>query len=105
VLYSIKKDDSPSGWQLRKRQFVFFYNSKTHGGPAMKTCSLNEFMQELKPWLDKDHIRKALLDEQGHFVVHFVDGMKNVYHIDDCNEAQIKDVIVKLKGMGIKVEE
>ncbi|MBU0910531.1 MAG: hypothetical protein KKA54_17920 [Proteobacteria bacterium] len=71
----------------------------------MKTCSLNDFMQELKPWLDKDHIRKALLDEQGHFVVHFVDGMKNVYHIDDCNEAQVKDVIVKLKGMGIKVVE
>jgi len=71
----------------------------------MKTCSLNDFMQELKPWLDKDHIRKALLDEQGHFVVHFVDGMKNVYHINDCNKEQISGVIAKLKDMGITVEE
>jgi hypothetical protein len=62
-------------------------------------------MQELKPWLDKNHIRKALLDEKGHFVVHFVDGMKNVYHVDDCNEAQIKDVLKNLKAKGIVVEE
>ena len=40
----------------------------------MKTCSLNDFMQELKPWLDKDHIRKAEMDEKGHLVVHFLDG-------------------------------
>lgn len=71
----------------------------------MKTCSLNDFMQELKPWLDKNHIRKALLDENGHFVVHFVDGMKNVYHVDDCNETQIKGVLKNLKAKGIAVEE
>ncbi|MBI5558150.1 MAG: hypothetical protein HY885_10975 [Deltaproteobacteria bacterium] len=71
----------------------------------MKTCSLNDFMQELKPWLDKNHIRKALLDENGHFVVHFVDGMKNVYHVDDCNETKIKGVLKNLKAKGIAVEE
>jgi hypothetical protein len=62
-------------------------------------------MQELTPWLDKNHIRKATRDEKGHFIVHFVDGMKNVYQVDDCNEAQIKDVLKKLKGKGITVEE
>ncbi len=71
----------------------------------MKTCTLNDFMQELKPWLDKDHIRKAELDAEGHFVVHFLDGMKNVYHIDDCNEQQIKDTIAQLKKLGISVDE
>ncbi|MBI4792517.1 MAG: hypothetical protein HY789_07315 [Deltaproteobacteria bacterium] len=71
----------------------------------MKTCSLNDFMEELKPWLDKNHIRKAARDENGHFIVHFVDGMKNVYHIDDCNDAQIKDMMKKLKSRGITVEE
>ena len=71
----------------------------------MKTCSLNDFMQELKPWLDKDHIRKAELDEKGHLVVHFLDGMKNVYLIDDCNASQIQGVLKELKSKGIEVQE
>ena len=70
----------------------------------MKTCSLNDFMAELKPWLDKDHIRKAEMDDKGHFVVHFVDGMKNVYHIDDCNEAQVRAVLLDMKAQGIAVD-
>ena len=71
----------------------------------MKTCSLNDFMEEIKPWLDTDHIREAHLDDKGHFVLQFLDGMKNVYHVDDCNEAQIKDVIKDLKSRGIKVKD
>ena len=62
-------------------------------------------MAELEPWLDKDHIRKAELDEKGHLVVHFLDGMKNVYIIDDCNAGQIKDVLNKLKKRGITIDE
>jgi hypothetical protein len=31
--------------------------------------------------------------------------MKNVYHIDDCNEAQIKGVLKDLKSKGIPVKE
>jgi hypothetical protein len=69
----------------------------------MKTCSLNDFMAEINPWLDKDHIKEASLDEKGHFVLYFRDGMKNVYYIDDCNEAQIKKVIRDLKSKGIPV--
>jgi hypothetical protein len=71
----------------------------------MKTCSLNDFMEEIKPWLDTDHIREAQLDDKGHFILHFLDGMKNVYYIDDCNEAQIKGVLKDLKSKGIKVKE
>jgi len=71
----------------------------------MKTCSLNDFMAEINPWLDKDYIREAHLDDKGHFVLQFRDGMKNVYHIDDCNEAQIKKVIKDLKSKGIPVAE
>ena len=71
----------------------------------MKSCSLNDFMQEIGPWLDKDYIREAHLDDKGHFVLVFVDGMKNVYYIDDCNEAQIKKVLRDLKGRGIAVTE
>ena len=61
-------------------------------------------MAELKPWLDKDHIRRAELDDKGHFVVHFMDGMKNVYHIDDCNAAQVKGVLKEMKAKGIAVD-
>ena len=75
------------------------------GGTVMKTCSLNDFMNEITPWLDKDHIKEAHLDAKGHFVLSFNDGMKNVYHIDDCNEAQIKNILMDLKSKGIPVTE
>jgi cation transport ATPase len=68
----------------------------------MKTCSLNDFMNELKPWLDKEHIRAAELQEDGRLVVYFLDGMKNVYTIDDCNRDQIVAALAELKKKGIK---
>jgi hypothetical protein len=71
----------------------------------MKTCSLNDFMTEIKPWLDQDHIREARVDDKGHFVLQFLDGTKNVYYIDDCNEEQIKGVLKELKSKGIPVKE
>lgn len=71
----------------------------------MKTCSLNEFMAELTPWLDKDHIRSATLDEKGRLILVFLDGMKNVYEIDDCNKSQIKGVLDDLKQKGIRVDD
>ena len=70
----------------------------------MKSCSLNDFMAEIDPWLDRDHIHGAELDEHGHLVLHFVDGMKNVYLIDDCNAAQIDKVLADLKKRGIQVK-
>ena len=71
----------------------------------MKSCSLFDFMQEIKPWLDSDHIRDAFIDNRGHFVLRFQDGMQNVYHIDDCNESQIRKILGDLKNKGIAVEE
>ncbi|MBU0729669.1 MAG: hypothetical protein KKE17_14140 [Proteobacteria bacterium] len=70
----------------------------------MKTCSLHDFMSELTPWLDKDHIRGVSVDEQGRFILYFMDGMKNVYQIDDCNREQIEAVLKDLKGKGVSVE-
>ncbi|MBU0482698.1 MAG: hypothetical protein KKG47_16515 [Proteobacteria bacterium] len=69
----------------------------------MKSCTLNDFMQELNPWLDKDHIREAFIDNKGHFVLMFNDGMKNVYDINDCNETQIMEVLNDLKRKGVNV--
>ena len=70
----------------------------------MKKCSLNDFMTEMKPWLDSNHIKKACLDENGHFVLHFMDGMRNVYAIDDCNKAQVDKIFKELQGKGIPTE-
>lgn len=71
----------------------------------MKQCSLHDFMEELKPWLDKNHIRSAERNDGGRFTIHFADGMKNVYRIDDCNEKQIGAVVSDLRKKGIVVKE
>lgn len=71
----------------------------------MKTCSLNDFMAELTPWLDKDYIRRAYMDIERRFVLEFNDGTKNVYLIDDCNEKQIKKILNNLKKKGVATDE
>lgn len=43
----------------------------------METCRLNDFLEELKPWLDKDYIKEVHVDDKGHFIMYFRDGMKN----------------------------
>jgi hypothetical protein len=40
----------------------------------MKTCRLDEFIQELTPWLSRDYIRKAYLTEKGDLVLEFLIG-------------------------------
>ena len=70
----------------------------------MKTCNLDDFLQELKPWLENDYIKKAGVDENNHFVLHFRDGMKNVYSIDDCNRQHINDILRDLAGKGIQTD-
>ena len=69
----------------------------------MKACSLNDFMNELSPWLDKDYIRSASMLEDGRLVVKFIDGTKNVYTIDDCSQEQIVAVLADLEKKGIKI--
>jgi hypothetical protein len=70
----------------------------------MKSCSLNDFMEEIKPWLDRDHIRRAEVDPEGRVILYFLDGMKNVYLVDDCNQAQVGRVLDDLRRKGIEVQ-
>ena len=70
----------------------------------MKTCNLSDFMKALTPWLDDDYIRKAYVDDNGHFVLLFKDGVKNVFHIEDCEISQIDTILEDLKKKGILVE-
>jgi len=71
----------------------------------MKQCSLHDFMKELEPWLDTDHIRGVEWSGGDRLTIHFLDGMKNVCQIDDCNEKQIRAVVGELKKKGIAVKE
>ena len=52
----------------------------------MKECSLNGFLKEINPWLDKKFIHSAETNGKGHFILHFLDGTKHDYAINDCNE-------------------
>jgi len=74
------------------------------GGVSMKTCNLSDFMKALTPWLDDDYIRKAYVDENGRFVLLFMDGVKNVYHIEDCEKSQLEAILEDLKKKGVPVE-
>ena len=71
----------------------------------METCNLSDFMKALTPWLSSDYLRKVWLDDKGQVILLFTDGVKNVYRIDDCNEAQIQAVLKDLKKRGVSVEE
>jgi hypothetical protein len=55
----------------------------------------------MQPWLDNDHIRKAYLNKQGHFVLQFQDAMEKVYIIDDCNRNHIDKILKDLADRGI----
>ena len=62
-------------------------------------------MESLRPWLSSSYIRKAYLDENGHFVLIFTDGIRDVYRIDDCDEAQLKHILEDMQREGVQVEE
>lgn len=69
----------------------------------MTSCTFIDFMQVLKPWLNSDFIRQAHLDDNGKFVLVFVDGGQKVYQVDDCTAAQLKDTIELMEENGISV--
>ncbi|THB79123.1 MAG: hypothetical protein D6B25_02495 [Desulfobulbaceae bacterium] len=69
----------------------------------MKTCSLHDFMTEMKPWLDSSYIQTAFVDKRGNFVLQFIDGVQNIYNIDDCNAEQIQGILKDLKARGISI--
>jgi hypothetical protein len=69
----------------------------------MKTCTLNEFMLAVKPWISDEYIHKAYLDDDGNLVLCFRDGVKNVYRIDDCTAGQIKKILRDFRKSRIEV--
>lgn len=49
-----------------RRSHAFVQNNLV-GGLIMKTCTLNDFLEELNPWLDKDYIKEVEVNDKGHF--------------------------------------
>jgi hypothetical protein len=68
-----------------------------------KTCTLNEFLLAVKPWISDEYIRKAYLDDEGNLVLDFRDGVRNVYQIDNCAAGQMKNILRDFRKAGIEV--
>jgi hypothetical protein len=71
----------------------------------MEACKFNDFLKVLKPWLDRDYIRKVYLTDQDQLVVYFADGGQKEYLIDDCSKEQLKGIIEDIQQCGILVEK
>ena len=71
----------------------------------MDTCTFIDFMQALKPWLNRDFIQQARFDGRGNFTLMLVDGGQKVYHVDDCTKIQIEEAVALLKKNGVAVLE
>ena len=69
----------------------------------MNKCTFIDFMQALKPWLNDHYIKEAHLDDNGNFILMFVDGGQKVYHVDDCSAEQLKDTVELLRQNGVPV--
>ena len=69
----------------------------------MNTCTFNDFMQMLKPWLNNDYIREVGLGNKGNVTLWFVDGGYQTYQIDDCTSEQLENTIEQIKKHGIQV--
>jgi hypothetical protein len=71
----------------------------------MNTCTFVNFMQALKPWLKDDKILQASFDGNGKFTVVFVDGAKNLYHVNDCTSEQLEEAVELLRKHGVLFSE
>jgi len=71
----------------------------------MKTCMLTDFLESMKPWLSKEYLHMAYLNENDHLVILFKDNVQNVYNINDCSKMQLKNILDDLKSKGIVVQD
>lgn len=71
----------------------------------MTTCTMNHFLEAVKPWLDQDYIRSVQLRADGAFILNFADNVKNIYHIEDCESGQLAEILANFRQKGIPVLE
>ena len=68
-------------------------------------CSVFSWIRLITVRTVIDYIRKAGLDDAGNFRLQLMDGGTKNYRVDDCSEAQIKNVIEMLQKRGVPVEK
>ena len=71
----------------------------------MQSCSLELFMEKLRPWLDREYVREVHVNDEGQLVMRFTDGTQDVYAIEDCGRERLRPVLADLKEKGISVTE
>lgn len=71
----------------------------------MEACQFVDFLQVLRPWLDRDYIRKGYLGKNGTFRICFSDGGEKHYQVNDCSEARLNEVFSLMASAGIPVEK
>ncbi|MDW7773569.1 MAG: hypothetical protein SCH71_11845 [Desulfobulbaceae bacterium] len=71
----------------------------------MRSCSLENFMESLNPWLDSNYIRSANLDLKGRITFFFIDGVSDTYEITDCDISHVKKICKDLASRGIPIRE
>jgi hypothetical protein len=71
----------------------------------MSTCTFFDFLEVLKPWIDRDYIRKGFLGKDGTFRIYFVDGGQKSYRINDCSAERIQETFDLMAAAGIPVEK
>jgi ADP-ribosylglycohydrolase len=60
-------------------------------------------MGTIEPWLSEKYIRKVLLSEKDRVELIFLDGVRQVYLIDDCSKGEKKKMVDVMKRKGIPV--
>jgi hypothetical protein len=70
----------------------------------MKTCTLQGFMDELGPWIDRSYIRSASLDGEGNVTLLFTDGVEETFAIEGCSKDHVREILAGLQKRGIPIQ-
>lgn len=71
----------------------------------MESCTFFDFLEVLKPWMDRDYIRKGFLGADGTLRIYFTDGGEKRYRINDCSADRLKETFDLMAAAGIPVEK
>ena len=71
----------------------------------MKHCSLDQFIESLRPWVDNNYIRSVAIDQKGNVTFTFMDGIKDSYHVSGCDQNYMLKICRELSARGIPVRK
>ena len=71
----------------------------------MQTCTFFDFLEVLKPWIDRDYMRKCVWFPDGTFRIYLTDGGEKVYRVDDCAQDRLQEIFDLMAAAEIPVEK